>query len=225
MLSFGTSRGRIVIDPKSLFIKEFRDLWASVELSKATDILTYVHISAQIDPDAPFFSSRSDEVQQLAAKNTWGEKYEETININEYDYLIDAYLDSFEKAESRMLRSFDNKIDQFTDLLADTTPEISKSTNAKLGTFTYVTNVKSVISVMKEIRSLIKEKREIESIIKEESHKESKVWGQKRSSYLEKKKMQDATRQDRRRALKKDDEYIEDPQQDEETPTVETQEL
>lgn len=201
MLTFNLSTHRIAVDAKSLMIKELNSIYYGTEnKGHATDVLSYIHLVSQIDPDAPYFSAREDEVAELVARDIWGKDYVTRIDISAFDDDVAAYLTAFDKPEYRMLRVFNNKIDQFQTMLEDTKPEIERSQNMKTGTFTYASNTRAMTQVMKEINNLIDERDTLLERIKQTQSKEAKVWGGRRQSILDKKRMAEATRTERRKA-------------------------
>lgn len=202
MLKFNIVSGRVTVDPKSLMIKELRDIYeADNDPLKwiSTDILSYIHIVSQIDPDAPFFGARLDEVEVLAANNIWGSDWKRnSANLSEFHPVIEAYVDAFDKAEVRIIRSYGRKIDQLQDMIDDVDPKIEKSTNLKSGTFTYVSNTNPLMKVMKEIRIIANEKKKLEDALRQGAESDTKRWGGRSESYLEKKKKEDIERRSRR---------------------------
>lgn len=200
MLKFSMSSHRITVDPKSLMIAELRDIYDSdTDLLKrqAVNILTYVHLASQIDPEAPYFSAREDEVQELVAMDVWGREWKTTQSIDGFDVLIEAYRLAYEKPENRMVQTFNHKLDQLHDMLANVRPEIEKSVNQKTGSFNYVTNTKAIMQVMKDLDEVMDAKEQLEERIKNKRNSEVKIRGQKKESFLEKKRIIDAGRKDR----------------------------
>lgn len=189
-----------MVDAKSLLIRELSEVYYGTENKGwATDVLSYVHLVSQIDPDAPYFNSREDEVSELAARDIWGKDYAERVDLSAFDDVVAAYMTAYDKPENRMLRVFNHKIDQFQTVLDETDPEIQKSTNLKTGTFNFVSNTRAMTQLMKEINNLMDEKDALQQRIKQIQTKDHKVWGDRRQSILDKKRMGELTRKDRRR--------------------------
>ncbi len=192
MLKFNLQNHRIYIDPLSLTVKELRDIYNSDPTETkfaAIDQLSYIHLVSQIDPEAPLFSARKDEVERLAASNVWGKDYL-TIHpdLAVFHDAVKAYLEAFDRAEVRIVRAYGNKLDEFEDLLDTVKPELVKSVNNKTGAVTFTSNAAVIMKVMKDIRPIMVEKKELEEFMTQTSTKESKKWGGKTDSYLERKK-------------------------------------
>lgn len=201
MLRFSQSTHRIMVDPVSLMIQELNDIYYGTEdKGHATDVLSYIHLVSQIDPEAPYFASRKDEVVELAARDIWGTDYRTRIDPSVFDDSIVAYLTAFDKPEVRIMRVFNHKIDQLQTMLEGTTPIIEKSTNQKAGTFTYVSNTKFITQVMSDLTDLMDGRDALQARIQQTQQKENKIWGGRRQSFLDKKRLKDAIRKDRTRA-------------------------
>lgn len=189
MLKFRADRHRVVIDGLTLLVGPLRDFYYSQsDDGAATDVLSYVHLVAQVDPDAPYFQARMDEVYILAAKGIWGLNYEERIKLDDYDHLVDAYVEAFDKPEVRLLRVYNHKIDQIQDMIEKTDPQIEKSTNLKIGTFTYVSNTEKLSKMMRELGPIMDQRDEIVERVKQTREKDKKIRGGKTESYLERKR-------------------------------------
>lgn len=190
MLKFDLSSHRIVVDPKSLMISELREVYEndSDPLKRnAINILSYIHLASQIDPAAPYFSAREDEVETLAAIDIFGRDYAERgVVLDSFLNLTQAYQKAFEKPENRIVKSFNHKLDQLQDMLEKVRPEIEKSINLKTGTFTYVSNTRSIMQVMKDLDEVMDAKEQLEERIKDKRLKDVKIRGGKKESYLEK---------------------------------------
>lgn len=201
MLKFDLSSHRIVVDPKSLMISELRECYDNDPdpLKRgAIDVLSYVHLVSQIDPSAPYFSAREDEVETLAAIDIFGRDYDKRLVIlDSFLTLTQAYQKAFEKPENRIVKTFNHKLDQLQDMLADVKPEIQKSINGKTGTFTFVSNTRAIMQVMKDLDEVMDAKEQLEERIKDKRLKEVKIRGNKKESFLEKTRMAEAGRRTR----------------------------
>lgn len=220
MLTFNLSTHRVMVDAKSLMIRELNDIYYGTEdKGYATDVLSYIHLVSQIDADAPYFSAREDEVTELVARDIWGKDYTHKVDVSTFDDCVAAYLTAFDKPEYRMLRVFNTKIDQFQTMLEDTKPEIEKSINMKTGTFTFASNTRAMTQVMKEINNLIDERDALLERIKQTQTKEAKVWGGRKQSILDKKRMAEATRMERRKGNETSQSPVEQSQAGEGVPS------
>lgn len=200
MLKFNLSTHRVMVDAKTLLIKELNDVYyATEDKGVATDILSYVHLVSQIDSDAPYFQAREDEVAELAATDIWGHDYAKRVDISQWDNVVVAYLNGFDKPENRMLRGFNKKLDQLQTMLENVVPEIEKSINMKTGTFNFVSNTRAITQVMKEITVLMDTKEDLIERIKLVRTKDAKIWGNRKQSILDKQRMKEATRKENKR--------------------------
>lgn len=201
MLKLNLTNHRITIDPLSLTIEPLRKVYEEDEdplKRRSTDILSYVHLVSRIDMEAPFFSARADQVEELSAINIWGKNYKHAHpDLSVFRYLIEAYLEAFDRPEVRIVVAYNDKIDQLQDMVEETVPAIEKSSNKTSGTFTYVSNTTQLMKVMKEIRVIINEKNELEEMIRQGAEKDTKRWGGRSESFLEKKKKRNSTNKTR----------------------------
>lgn len=193
MIRFIKGQRDVEIDAKSLILKPLRDIYyAQEDRTSATKILTYIHVVSQVDPDAPFYEVREDEIRELAARNIWGPdwKQEAEGGLGQYEQLIADYLNAYDKPERRGVRIYNNLLDQIDDLIVSTPPSISKSINVNTGTFSWQQNTKAITDLMKSKNSIVKERDELADRIKNSGQKNAKVRGEKALSFSEKKQLE-----------------------------------
>ena len=189
-MTFSREKNRVVVDAYALMIDEIRVIWQRDRTrikDKATELISYVHLAAQIDPEAPFFSSREDEVKGLVAQNLW--RSSPPRNLEQYDDTITAYQEVYETAGVRILKSFTLKIDEIKDLIDDEKPKIQENYNEKSGSTTYATNIKIITSAMREINGLMDEQEKLEQRLKRQDLQAISTLGEKKPSRLEKRQM------------------------------------
>ena len=175
MFRFIISQKRVEIDPVSLMVKEFNDFYYSNDPGHASDVFSYIHLASQIDMSAPLFGARTDEAKQLAARYIWGIDYENIVNYEDFDGLLDVYFETHDTPEVRVYRAFNRKIDQIQDMLDTTEPKIEKSINQKTGTFTIVSNGGVITKMMKELKTILNDRDELEQRMRGEKKKEASI--------------------------------------------------
>ena len=184
---FNVARGRITVDPKTLMVKELRDIYEedkSTTKEKAIEILTFVHLASRIDEEAPFFTAREDEVRHLAAQNAF--RTTKLEDVHKYDNVIKAYQKAYQSPESRFITVYNDKIDQCHDVIKNTNVVIKENINEKTGAVTYTSNFPIIDKIMTQMNSILDTKEKIELRIRKQSAKDSKVRGQRDPSFLEK---------------------------------------
>jgi hypothetical protein len=187
---FSREKNRVTVDAYALMIDEIRAIWEKDRTrikDKATELISYVHLSSQIDPEAPFFSSKEDEVKALVAQNIW--RNAPPRNLEQYDDTITAYQDVYETAGVRILKSFTLKIDEIKDLIDDEKPKIEENYNEKSGATTFATNIKIITSAMREINGLMDEQEKLEQRLKRQDLQAISTLGEKKPSRLEQRQM------------------------------------
>lgn len=153
-------------------------------------VLTYIHIVSKLDPKAPFFGAESTEIADLA-KSTY---FTETTPFptdaeNQINVAMAQYIKAFEKAEVRILKLFDDKIDQIKNLIAKTVPKIEENTNPVSGAVTFTTNIDIITKSLEKIDGLLVAKGKLEAKIRNESEGKGSVRGGKKPSLLERRSM------------------------------------
>lgn len=190
-MKFMRERNRVEVDAYSLMIDALKDIWdkdRSRTKEKAIEMLSYIHLSSQIDPEAPFFASAKHEVKQLAMRNIWRDKPPK--GIEKYDDAIEEYKKAYESPEVRIISTFNNKIDEIKILLDDTKPKLTENYNDKTGVTTYASNIGIITKAMKEIDELMDEKEKLEQRVRRQSAMSIQTLGSKKPNRRERRQMQ-----------------------------------
>ena len=156
-------------------------------------VFTYMHVCARLDPRAPFFTAEESEIQALAKQNYFNEEFSfPTIEaeIKIVENAVIAYKGAFEKAEVRILKLFDDKIDQIKNVIKDTEPQIVENTNPTTGAVTFSSNIDIITKSMEKIDGLLISKARLEAKIRNESEGKGSIRGGKKASRLEMKSIQ-----------------------------------
>lgn len=197
LLKFKTGRGsnnkdRVVVDPRSLMLAPFLDIWnndQTVTKDYANDLLCYIHLISQLDPEAPFYNASYDEVK-LLAKSQIFRNMEHQFNEEEEIVIqnaLDVYIKDNEVAEERMLQVYDRKLDEMRLELEVKKVEITRNVNTMTSAVTYTTNAKIITSVMKEIGEILQIKEDLRVQIENARAKgDKRIKGQRDPSFLEK---------------------------------------
>lgn len=191
MLKFVLDKHRVVVDPISLVLEPLREIWnsdKSKNKDEAIKLLTYIHICAQIDENAPFAKADPTEVSSLARRELYGDyTYNFKGKFNE-KYLEDAiikYQLAFDTPEQASVRAFDKKIYEINRLIDSTQIEIEKV--AVRGGVDYVSNFAILNKMMQDMTKINAAREALKnSIMKQNST--GAVRGQRQVSFLEKRR-------------------------------------
>lgn len=189
MLKYNLVSRRVVIDPVSLLLRELKDIWDADESAmkeEATEQLTFVHLVSQLDADAPFSDSSPSEVVELVARNIWHEgnprKRPARSAITMLLAIVDSYRKAYETPERRVLRRYNAKIDEISELVDSTSPRISQTrSNA------YTSNLGIITKALAELDNLLDLKDKMASRIARQQGKDFETVGDKKPSILERK--------------------------------------
>lgn len=189
-MEFNIKEKKVVVDAHTLMIGELRQIYNKLPEDLAIAALTYIYVASQIHVDAPFFSARKDEVQELAWRNAlYGisdkDKKELNKHRDKFTSVIPKYVEAYSIPEVRMLNSFNSQIDKLKDLIDQTDPEIVKSTHPTSGVVSFAHNTDAINKVMVSLGSLMDTKEKIEAKLRKEAA--GKVRAGKKPSRLEKK--------------------------------------
>ena len=189
-MEFNLKNKRVVVDAHTLMIGALKAIYQKLPENISIPALTYIYVASQIHVDAPFFSARKDEVDELAWNNSlYGLNDEEKGTLNQhkakFTSVIPDYIDAYASPEVRMLKSFDNQIDKLKDLIDKTIPEICKSINPTSGVISFAHNTDAINKVMISLGSLMDTKDKILAKLRKEAG--GKVRAGKKPSRLEKK--------------------------------------
>jgi hypothetical protein len=195
-MDFDIANGRIRVKPQTLMLAELRQLWEaddSPNKELATDILTYIHIAAQVDEEAPFFSAREDEVKELAKGNVWFNRVC-PFDLVTADSAIKAYRKSKEVGELRTLKIFNKKIDQLQDKIDLVEPQIIEKLDKNGMISGFASNMGMITKIMSELNPLLDEKEKLVTRMKKTSEVEKSYKAGKKQNLLEKRLLANATR-------------------------------
>jgi hypothetical protein len=188
MLKFDIIQGKVRIDPQNvLMIPELKNLFDLFQGEVRDRVFTYVHVVARLDPAAPFFSSDAEELPQLAKRNY----FSNTIPFPEdktaiIDLAVNAYIRAYETPDVRILKLFDDKIDEIKKMIKDTTPQIAENHNPTNGAITFTSNIDIITKAMEKIDGLLVVKERLEAKIKNQTGNKGSIRGGKQPSMLEK---------------------------------------
>jgi len=194
MLHFDMKNGIAVIDATTvLLIPEMLTAHKMFKGLMRDKVFTYIHVCAKLDPSAPFFTAEKTEIESLARNNYFNEEFPFPTQAREklvLDKGLKAYVKAFETAEVRILKLFDDKIDQIKKTIEDTSPQIVENTNPTTGAVTFSSNIDIITKSMEKIDSLLIAKARLEAKIRNESEGKGSVRGGKKPSRLERKSIQ-----------------------------------
>jgi hypothetical protein len=185
------SNNRVAVDPVSLTLEPLRQIWMadkSKTKEEATKLLTYIHITSQIDQDAPFATVDPTEVVPLAKKEIFGD-YDYPFDVPFDDAFMDnavvSYQLAYEAPEEAAVRAFDKKLHEMRKKIEGEEIVIEKTTVR--GTTTYVTNFNILNKMMQDMSKIIKAREELKASIVRGGAR-GDVKGQRKLSYIEKRR-------------------------------------
>ena len=105
-------------------MKFVRAVQAKYDPDVAIRVLTYVHIASKIDPRAPFFTADEKEVRDLAMMNIFTPAERKIYKHEEFEDYKKWYEKENETPELRMVKIFNDKIDQIREMIKSTKPQV-----------------------------------------------------------------------------------------------------
>lgn len=197
MLNFNLQNGKVAIDPYSMMLKCIKNVLKEYnsDPDEAIKVLTYIHIVAKIDPKAPFFGAKDSEIRELAVANIWNnipKADRKKLDFTAYDDYIKEYKKAYEGPEARVVNIFNNKIDQISELIKNTSPEIVKYTTTS-GSQGFATNTNMITKAMNDLDALLDAKDKLQARMEKQGLKEGKIKGKTTPSRLEKAMMKEQT--------------------------------
>lgn len=155
-------KSKAVIDPESIQdYKEFKDLQ---KVKRGDECLLYVFLSCDLSWDNPIleipFTNKDFEAKLLAfgdgtydIEKKLGPKtrimVEEACAVYRKEIVLD---------EQKDIAAYDRKMDQFLEMLKNTTPTIEKNTSGESGVVSYSTNIEIINGVLQDIVVMIQSK-------------------------------------------------------------------
>ena len=182
MLHFDMMNGIAVIDAGTvLMIPQLNILYNKLDPDLRDRVFTYIHVSSQIDKNAPFFSAAFNEIHELCRKNYFNieQPFPDTLQ-GEIEECSAVYTKAFETPEKRMLKVFDKKLDQIRIKVDATEPEIIKSTHPTSGAVAFTSNIDIITKSMGSIDGLMVVKNKLEAKIMNAAETAGKYRGGKR---------------------------------------------
>lgn len=195
-MEFDIAHGRIRVKPQTLMLAKLRDVYEaddSPNKELATDVLTYLHIAAQVDENAPFFGAREDEIRELAKMNVWHGR-DCPFDLAMVEPALEEYKKSKEVGEMRILKIFNRKIDQIQDRIDKVEPQIIEKLGKEGQTIGFATNMGMITKVMAELNPLLDEKDKLVQRMKKQSEAEKTFRAGKKQNLLERRLLQNGQR-------------------------------
>jgi hypothetical protein len=191
MLRFSMKNHRVIIDPVSLSLDCLREIWMADKTTMkntATDLLTYIHLTSQVDQDAPFAKVDPADVSALVRREIFG-KYEHKFTGKfDEEFMENAcmsYQLAFDTPEMAAVRVYDKKIYELNRIIAETKIEV-KEVNVRGGK-DFISNFPIINKMMQDMTKINAAREALRSaILKQQST--STIRGQKTVSFLEKRR-------------------------------------
>jgi hypothetical protein len=158
-----------IVDPDSLKYKEFKDLYKE-DKEKGGKCLLFVFLLCDLSEDNPIrdikYTERPSEARLLAFGN---KSFDILKEYGDRLYAltqkaITCYKSNIVKDEEKDIETYNNKMDQFGEMLDSTDPEIIENVS-ELGLYSYTTNIDIINSVLKDIVTIINNKSQMISMM------------------------------------------------------------
>jgi len=167
MLKFTVADGKVKLDgihANMQFVKQVRRKYKG-ELG--IRVLTFVHLAARIDQNAPFFTAAPDEIEELVMRQLFTEGERAKLDVKQLWEWVEEYQKMYETPEARIVKIYNDKIDEMRQLIEDTEPEIVENIKSN-GEKSYATNLKILTDLMKELGNLWEVKEKLEAKIRKQ---------------------------------------------------------
>ena len=193
MLHFDMKNGIAIIDATTaLTIPKLLEVHKKFKGLMRDKVFTYIHICSRLDPQVPFFTAEEDEIRELSKQNYFNEEFPfPDAHAELIETALQKYKEAFDKPEVRILKLFDDKIDQIKNIIRDTKPKIVENTNPTTGAVTFSSNIEIITKSMEKIDGLLVAKARLEAKIRNESEGKGTFRGGKKPSRLEAKSIRD----------------------------------
>lgn len=197
MLKFIRDRHQVAVDPVSLTLEPLMKIWIADETPNkeiASRILTYIHLTSQIDKEAPYNNAAPDEVSRLVKHELWDD-YEKKIAdiLPEAEEITDEFIENavlhyqgaYETVEEASVRSYDKKIYEIRKIIDETEIKIKESVSR--GSIVYTSNFPLLNKMMQDVIKIVKARDELKALILKQSTRES-IKGDKKLSFNDKRR-------------------------------------
>lgn len=197
MLKFIRDRHQVAVDPVSLTLEPLLKIWVADDTPNkeiASRILTYIHLTSQIDKEAPYHNAAPDEVSKLVKKELWG-NYEHHISdeLPEDEEITDEFIEeavlhyqgAYETVEEAAVRSYDKKIYEIRAVIDKTKVEIKESVSR--GSIVFSSNFPLINKMMQDVIKIVKARDELKALVLKQSTRES-IKGDKKLSFNDKRR-------------------------------------
>lgn len=173
-----------MLDALSMSLKSVQKVYKDYDPDVAIRVLTYIHIVSRLDPSAPFFSADVKEIHELARRQMFSEAETVEMNWESIDTLSIKYEKAFETPDVRVVKIFNDKIDQIKNMIKDTEPVIVEYATSS-GSKGFSSNVPIITKAMQDLDNLLDAKEKLEARVRKQSVKAGKIMGGKSPSRLE----------------------------------------
>lgn len=170
MVDFNIVNGKLIIDPQTLTVQAFNQIWDSDTdkvKTKASNMLTYIYHMKDIRKENPFRDLPMSQKEGMCKRNAFG-KQDHRFNDKE-QAMVDramAWYDVLNKtAVQRLSVSMDRKLDQISEFLDDTKNDIKT-----------VDQLEDQSNAMQKIEKILASKKRVDEFVRDELEK-SKVKG------------------------------------------------
>lgn len=166
-MKFTIANSKTVVIPESLEHSEFKDI-----LTKDNDlgnqVLLYIYLLCDISYENPLrdvpYTTKDKEALSVVFND---ENFNIKLLGEEWSTLISKAIARYEKSvitdDERDIYAYDKKMDQFREMLLETTPRIEK--NFGPNSISYTTNIEIINSVLEDIVMLIQTKASLVSMM------------------------------------------------------------
>ena len=191
MLKFLRDKHRVTVDPLSLTLAPLMEIWrwdTTEDKVEAIKLLTYIHLTSQIDQAAPYARANPDEIEGLVKREIWGAhdyKLPAPYTDEVVEEILFHYQAAYESADDASVRALDKKIFEIKKIVEETPVEIKESVSR--GAVTYVSNYPLISKMMQEMVKITKTRDELKALIIKQTSRDN-MKGQKKLGFLDKRR-------------------------------------
>lgn len=186
MLKYNIRNRRVELDPLTITLRGMKRIWeedTSVGKESAFTILTYIHLVAQIDKDAPYYASNPKEVRDLVKYELFGDVETQFSNESELESIIAEYQGAFEEPELRAVRVINNKIDELQMIIEATQVKIVEQ-NTRNGT-TFASNFDIINKMIQNLDKIRLAKEALLASLEKQKQSGARIRGDRQLSWIE----------------------------------------
>lgn len=167
MIKFIIAKGKLVLDPSIILLKDLNDLYNCKQGDKLLQVIYYTHAK---DVENPFKDLDRRVISTNVLQAVFGKaEWKDLKTTKETDKIFDkaekCFLYHCSTPETRLKESLEVKMDEITTMLNENTPVIEENVNPTTGEIKFSSNMPIILNAFSKIEVLMKSKQLLESSI------------------------------------------------------------